>query len=171
MVNYLCSLVWPFVESYWVSVVYLFSLKNHEGTRLHKLVQQVYFLIIIRKNIYNKLDSMVCRINAWRKNSGILWDMLPRYHKKSFTNFQSLLNKTIFYFFLILFSKAQGILKKNLHTKLTKVNISEDQLHDLENHINKFMKNSYAKSVDSPIDIARKSMLVDFPFMAKLSKL
>lgn len=44
MVNYLCSLVWPFVESYWVSVVYLFSLKNQEGTSLQKLVQQVFFL-------------------------------------------------------------------------------------------------------------------------------
>ena len=54
---------------------------------------------------------------------------------------------------------------------MVKLNAPEEQLHDLENHLNKFMKNSYAKSVDSPIDIARKSVLVDFPFMAKLSKL
>ena len=45
MVSYQCSLIWPFVESYWVSVVYLFSMKNQtDGTRMKKLIQQVYFL-------------------------------------------------------------------------------------------------------------------------------
>lgn len=64
-----------------------------------------------------------------------------------------------------------GILKKNVQTKHVMLNITEESLHDLENHLIKFLKNTYAKSVDSPIDIARKTMLVDFPFMAKISKL
>lgn len=45
---------------------------------------------------------------------------------------------------------------------------SEEKLKDLENHLKSFTKTSFAKTVDSPIDIARKSMLIDYPFMTKL---
>jgi len=72
---------------------------------------------------------------------------------------------------LLFFKKTREILKKDPKTKLIRLNFPEEQLHDLENHLKKFLKNSYAKSVDSPIDIARKSVLVDYPFMTKLSKL
>lgn len=61
-----------------------------------------------------------------------------------------------------------GIIQKDPKSKNYHLSTSEEQLQDLENHVNKFLKNAFAKSVDSPIDIARKSMLVDFPFMAKL---
>lgn len=61
-----------------------------------------------------------------------------------------------------------GVLKKDPKTKNYSLNTSEEQLHDLENHINKFLKKTFANSMDSPIDVARKSMLLDFPFIAKL---
>jgi hypothetical protein len=51
--------------------------------------------------------------------------------------------------------------------EIVKLLVNEDRLHELEEYLNKFLKNSYAKSVTSPIDIARKTMLVEFPFMAK----
>lgn len=44
----------------------------------------------------------------------------------------------------------------------------DDKLKALEEHIKKFLKDSFAKSVNSPIELARKSVLLDYPFMAKL---
>ena len=46
--------------------------------------------------------------------------------------------------------------------------VSEEKITELEIHINKFLKNSYAKTVQSPFGLARRSMLVDYPFIAKL---
>lgn len=46
MIGFLCSLIWPFVESYWVTVVYLFSLKSkneNDGILKNKLVHQVSY--------------------------------------------------------------------------------------------------------------------------------
>jgi len=45
---------------------------------------------------------------------------------------------------------------------------SEDLLKETTYAIQNFMKNSLANTVDLPISIARKSILVDFPFMSKL---
>lgn len=48
------------------------------------------------------------------------------------------------------------------------LSVTEERLLEYESHIKKFMKYSYATSVRSPIERARSTMLVDFPFMAKL---
>lgn len=47
MIGFLCSLIWPFVESYWVTAAYLFSLKSRnesDGILKIKLVHQVSYL-------------------------------------------------------------------------------------------------------------------------------
>ena len=44
----------------------------------------------------------------------------------------------------------------------------EEKLKDMEDHLKRFLKDSFAKSVNSPIELARKSVLLDFPFMSKL---
>jgi hypothetical protein len=45
---------------------------------------------------------------------------------------------------------------------------SEDLLKETVFNIQSYLKNSLANTVDLPISIARKSILVDFPFMSKL---
>jgi hypothetical protein len=30
LVNFLCALLWPFIEGYWVTSVFLYTLKNRE---------------------------------------------------------------------------------------------------------------------------------------------
>lgn len=60
-----------------------------------------------------------------------------------------------------------NILAKSQKTKKYYLLVNEEQLQDLENHLNKFQKNAFAKSINSPIDIARKSVLVDYNFMPK----
>ena len=57
--------------------------------------------------------------------------------------------------------------KKGLETHVL-LGVTEERLLEYEDHIKKFMKYSYATSVSSPIERARKTILVDFPFMAKL---
>ena len=49
MIGFLCSLIWPFVESYWITAVYLFSLKSRnesDGIIKNKLVHQVSSFIL-----------------------------------------------------------------------------------------------------------------------------
>ena len=42
MMSYLCSLMWPFLESYWITCVYLFSLKKMEsGVQRGIFIQKV----------------------------------------------------------------------------------------------------------------------------------
>lgn len=42
MVTYLCSLCWPLVESYWVTIVYIFQLKTNPAFfTSEKLTQQI----------------------------------------------------------------------------------------------------------------------------------
>ncbi len=44
----------------------------------------------------------------------------------------------------------------------------EENLKAIEDHVKRFLKDSFAKSVNSPIELARKSVLLDYPFMSKL---
>lgn len=48
------------------------------------------------------------------------------------------------------------------------IKVSEAQLKEIVDNTQKFMKNSLANTMEMPVDIARKSVLVDFPFMSKL---
>jgi hypothetical protein len=53
--GFLCSLMWPLIECYWMCCVYIFSLKNKNSNielPLEKLIHQVIS--------YVTLDSMVC---------------------------------------------------------------------------------------------------------------
>jgi hypothetical protein len=45
---------------------------------------------------------------------------------------------------------------------------NEETLKDMVFSVQNYMKNSLASTMDVPISIARKSILVDFPFMSKL---
>ncbi len=49
-----------------------------------------------------------------------------------------------------------------------KLNATEEALKENIFSIQNFMKTSLASTMDLPISIARKSILVDFPFMSRL---
>jgi len=58
--------------------------------------------------------------------------------------------------------------RTNANEDVTELIMPEDKLKAMEDHIKKFLKDSFAKSVNSPIELARKSVLLDYPFMAKI---
>jgi glycerone phosphate O-acyltransferase/fatty acyl-CoA reductase len=46
IVSFECSLVWPLVESYWVTVVYLYSIaRTNSLLELKKLIPQIQVVI------------------------------------------------------------------------------------------------------------------------------
>ena len=67
--------------------------------------------------------------------------------------------------------KVISVTKKQMdkgNVEVVDLLMPDDKLKTLEEHIKKFLKDSFAKSVNSPIELARKSVLLDYPFMAKL---
>ncbi len=46
--------------------------------------------------------------------------------------------------------------------------ISEEELIKFEKRLNKFVKGSYHLNTNNPVDIARRTVLADYPFMSKL---
>ena len=58
--------------------------------------------------------------------------------------------------------------RTNSTEDVTELLLEEEKLKKMEEHIKKFLKDSFAKSVNSPIELARKSVLLDYPFMAKM---
>lgn len=75
MMSYLCNLIWPYVSSYWVSAVYLFSIRNKANqTAIKRLLVEVrnfvvYSEIYIRYNglpnqclMRELLNSMKCAL-------------------------------------------------------------------------------------------------------------
>lgn len=45
---------------------------------------------------------------------------------------------------------------------------TEAQLKEIIDNTHKFMKGSLANTMDVPVEIAKRSVLIDFPFMSKL---
>lgn len=62
----------------------------------------------------------------------------------------------------------QEIQKTMVTEEIVEAAMPEEKLKAIEDHIKKFLKDSFAKSVNSPIELARKSVLLDYPFMAKM---
>ena len=67
---------------------------------------------------------------------------------------------------IVVFKKE--IQKTMVTEEIVEPAMPEEKLKAIEDHIKKFLKDSFAKSVNSPIELARKSVLLDYPFMAKM---
>ncbi len=61
-----------------------------------------------------------------------------------------------------MFEKTQG------NEEILNLLISEDELKEFETHIKKFLKTSFTTNVGSLVDMARKTMLLDYLNMSKL---
>jgi len=145
MMSFLCHLIWPFLESYWVTTVYLFSIRNRTTNTLQqKFIQEVQWFA---ESIHDE------RIIEFYEACSL--DTI----KNAFTVFKDM--------------KVISVTKKisdrtNANEDVVELILSEEKLKAMEEHVKKFLKDSFAKSVNSPIELARKSVLLDYPFMAKM---
>jgi len=143
--SYFCSLLWPFIESYWVTFVFMFSLKTRKSPPTP--------------------DSFLHECQ---------WFAETMYEERLLEHFESCSVDTIKNAFTVF--KKWGVVKiesrqvegKKAPEDHVELSWTEEKLLEFEGHIKKFMKYSYATSVRAPIERARKTILVDFPFMAKL---
>jgi len=135
IVQYLCSLVWPFIESYWAVAVFCFSLKSRK-TRPNPEV----FL--------QEVQGFAETLYEER--------MLECFEACSLYGLKNGFDKLIEWQVLKLESVFNETKKKN--ESLVVLEISEDKLMEVEAHIKRFMRYSYGTSVRSPIDRARKSL-------------
>lgn len=145
MVTFLSSLVWPLVDTYWVTIVFLFSMRANQNLTLQKLIIQIQ------------------------------WFAESLYEERMLEHYESCSQDTIKNA-LIVFKQWEiiNILKENVappgkeKAEIVKLLAKEEKLRNIEDHLKKFQKYIFAKTVTTPIDVARKSILVDYPFMAKI---
>lgn len=148
-ITFLCSLVWPFIDCYWLSMVFVFSVKDQNQTlsegKLHQNIQW-FAESMYEERVIDHYES--CSVDTIKNACKIYqeWNVLTIDSNEN----------------------AEEPLLGQESEPIVKLKMPEEKMKHLEDHISKFQKNAFARSVNSPIDIARKSMLVDYPFMAKL---
>ena len=144
MVTFLSSLLWPLVDTYWVTVVFLFSMRANKSISLQKLIIQIQWFAesLYEERMLEHYES--CSQDTIKNALGVFktWDVV-------------------------------NILKEVVPPGKEKIEVvklvaKEERLRNIEDHLKKFQKYLFAKSVTTPIDVARKSILVDYPFMAKI---
>jgi len=145
LVSYLCSLLWPFIESYWSTSVFLYTLKNRDqNTSLEKFESELqgFAESMYEERVIQFYES--CSIDTIRNA-------------------------------LMTFKECRIISceeKFNDETKqlveVLNLACSEAQLKELVDNIHKYMKNSLASTMELPINMAKRTVLIDYPFMSKL---
>ena len=145
MVTFLSSLLWPLVDTYWVTIVFLFSMRANQGMTHQKLVIQIQWFAesLYEDRMLDHYES--CSQDTIKNAIAVFkqWDLI------------------------------QVLKEKDPHNPKEKVEVvkliaKEERLRGIEDHLKKFQKYLFAKSMTAPIDVARKSILVDYPFMAKI---
>lgn len=146
LVNFLCGLLWPLIESYWVSAVYLYTLKNREKEM--------------------PLEKFELEIQGFAESM---------FEERTLEFYEACAVDTIrnaLHCFKENFNLISGQVRFDQvdqdDVEFIKLNATEEALKENIFSIQNFMKTSLASTMDLPISIGRKSILVDFPFMSRL---
>jgi len=144
LMSYLCHLLWPFIETYWITSVFLFALKNREEytpyekftLEVQGFAESMYEERVLQFYEACSVDTIRNALNVFKERELIGTEMRVDENTKVETEFVSL-------------------------------KISEVQLKEIVDNIQKFLKNSVANRMETPVDIAR-SIWVDHPLVSKL---
>ena len=143
--NFLCSLIWPLTEAYRTSMLYLFTLQQKdqqvEFTKLQQYIQW-FAKELFDDRIVEHLES--CSLDT-------LKNAVATYKVMGLIKVDSEIQETG--------KSLEGIVRTA---------ISENELVVLERRLNKFMKVAYQPTTNNPVDIARRTVFADYPFMSKL---
>ena len=144
MITFLSSLLWPLVDTYWVTIVFMFSMRANQTITLQKMIIQVQWLA---ESLYEER-------------------MLEFYESCSQDTIKNALGVFKQWEILNIVKEADPASKEI--RDVVRLVAKEERLRNFEDHLKKFQKYIFAKSVTNPMEVARKSILVDYPFMAKI---
>ena len=140
-ITFLSSLLWPMVDSYWTTVLFSFSLKSRQNNPFTRTVQNIQQF---SENMYTER-------------------LLNFYETCSQENIKNaLINLGEYGVFRI----GNGATDKTLSISENYVK-DENLLQELLDHIGKFRKASFVKSLNAQDDIKR-ALLAEFPNNPKL---
>lgn len=145
LIKFLCYLLWPFIESYWVTSVFLFALKGREHatpyekftSEIQGFAESMYDERILQFYESCSLDTIKNALCVYRE-----WGII-----ETETRFDD-------------YAKAD--------VRFVNLRAEENDLKETADNIQKFLKTSIATTKELPIDIARRNVLGDYPFMSKL---
>jgi hypothetical protein len=140
--NFYWSLVWPVVESYWITCLYLFKLlKNVSAIPAPKFMTEIQWFgqSLINERISTHLESI---------SSDTIKNAVA-----TFTDMKLIVNV-----------KQES----SQPASLIKIGAQESDLRAILERIETFLKSSYAKSVKGILESGQGSVNIDFPFLSKL---
>eukprot|EP00742_Colponemidia_sp_Colp-10_P010413 GILJ01011431.1.p1 GENE.GILJ01011431.1~~GILJ01011431.1.p1 ORF type:complete len:1177 (+),score=214.25 GILJ01011431.1:40-3570(+) len=147
--SFLCALLWPFIDAYWVSPLYLFSYESDRRLTDVKLVQQIQWFADSLHDERILLHYESCSQETI-KNALVTLESMGVVKRSPLP-----------------LPNRSGFEKKEYLVELLPLYQNEQNLQQLVDHISQFRKVSFLKYVN-PTTAMRKSMIADFPMMAKL---
>ncbi|CAD8153134.1 unnamed protein product [Paramecium octaurelia] len=138
--QFTCSLIWPLVECYWATIVYLYQLKRASDT-----------------NTTFELSELITQIQGFAEQM-YGEHIMEHYESCSIETIKNAINtyQTM---------RCIDISKKDDSDQVSIV-FTDQELLEVEAQVKKYLKNNYSKSISNPIDIARS--LLDYTIIPKL---
>ncbi len=137
------SLIWPIIESYWITCLYLFKLKNKKPIPLEKLQTEIQWFAqsLINERIITHPESI---------------------------SMDTIKNAVDIFIMLKIIKKFNHQYNDGTKVSSVMLNVKEEILKKMQGKIEKFLKKSYAKSVRGILESGQGSVNLDFPFLSKL---
>lgn len=149
--SFLCALFWPFIDSYFVAVMILFSLQPDRSMEEKMLLQRTQWLAT---TLYH--ESMLCFYESCSTETlSNAFDLLAQWGIISITPFKKKVTSK--------FDKKTGGVYKEV--KLMKEYQDESKLQGLIDHIGRLRKPPVRKNHGGTL---RRNLVADIPILAKM---
>lgn len=145
-INYLNSLLWPFIDTYWVTFVFIFSLVPSKFVQESKICEKVQWFA---ESLYE--DQIISFYESCSQE--IIKNAVGTFHKQGIIIKQKL--ETI----------SDGVKDPNIYTLGDKYN-DEDRMQQLFVQLSHYRKTTLVKMTN--MTSIRKTLISEFPFMAKI---
>jgi len=145
-INYLNSLVWPFIDTYWVTFVFIFSLVPSKFVQEGKILEKIQWFA---ESLYE--DQIITFYESCSQE--IIKNSVSTYYSDGIIVKKKL--ETI----------SDGVRDPNVYTLSDEYN-SEDKMQQFFEKLSQFRKSTLVKT--NSMGNIRKTLLSDFPFMAKM---
>jgi len=144
--NYLNSLIWPFIDTYWVTFVFIFSLVPSKFVQESKIFEKIQWFA---ESLYE--DQIISFYESLSQE--IIKNAVAKFYSDGFIVKKKL--ETI----------SDGVKDPSVYTLSDQYN-DEDTMQQVFEQLSFYRKTTLVKM--SSMSNIRKTLLSDFPFMAKM---